>query len=62
MCKNCNENCIGMYLLHPAEMHKVELLKAKHIGAEFALIESPSSGEVFLCFKELYVIINPVVE
>ena len=61
MCKNCkNEACIGRYLLHPAEMHKVGKLKEKHLSenpnTKFELIESPSSGESFTKFMELHVI------
>ena len=61
MCKNCkNDNCIGFYLLHPAEFHKIDSLKDKHLkehpSSEFELIVSPSSGETFTRFKELHVI------
>jgi len=57
MCKNCKtEGCIGFYLLHPAEIHKIESLKAKHPNATFQLIVSPSSGEIFTRFSELHII------
>lgn len=61
MCKNCkSDSCIGFYLLHPTEFHKVNTLKDKHLKenpkAEFELIVSPSSGETFTQFKELHVI------
>lgn len=61
MCKNCNnEGCIGFYLLHPAEFHKEDALRDKHLkenpNAKFEMITSPSSGEVFLRFKELHII------
>jgi len=56
-CKNCKqEKCIGFYLLHPSELHKIETLKKKHSNESFQLINSPSSGETFVQFKELHVI------
>lgn len=58
MCKKCERECIGMYLLHPVEMHKVELLKKRHPDSDFVLIVSPSNGEMFIRFKELHVIPN----
>jgi len=58
-CKICKEkNCIGYYLLHPSELHKIDNLKDRHIGANFKLITSPSSGEYYVRFKELHVIEN----
>lgn len=61
MCKNCKENnCIGYYLLHPAEFYKITKLKEKHLkenqDTKFELIESPSSGEVYTRFMELHVL------
>ncbi|GEM_PF-4398490 len=61
MCKNCKiDKSIGFYLLHPAEFHKIDSLKDKHLkdnpSSKFELIVSPSSGETFTRFKELHVI------
>lgn len=61
MCKKCkSDDCIGFYLLHPKEFHKIQSLKDKHLNenpdSEFELITSPSSGETILQFKELHVI------
>lgn len=61
MCMKCgNDNCIGSYLLHPVEVKEVPRLKEKELKEDpdttFLLIDSPSSGEMFVKFKELHVI------
>ena len=61
MCKICdNDKCIGKYLLHPKELVLVPLIKQEelkaHSGRQFILVDSPSSGEIFVRFKELHVV------
>lgn len=59
-CKCGNAKCKGFYLLHYKELHKVEDLKRKVLvedcNCTFNLIDSPSSGEIYVKFKELHVI------
>lgn len=64
MCKVCGNNrCIGRYLLHPKEVIMVPRLKAAELAVckdrTFKMCFSPSSGEVFIRFKELHVIAGP---
>ena len=59
-CQKCEHpDCIGYYLLHPKEMKDIPTLKEKQLkenpNAEFELMVSPSSGEIFTTFHELHV-------
>lgn len=63
MCSICkNDKCSGKYLLHPKELCKIPEIKAKELAENpnrsFILVDSPSSGEMFIRFKELHVIDN----
>lgn len=61
MCKKCgHDNCIGFYLLHPMEFKDIGKIRKKELAENpnrtFDLIDSPSSGETFVKFKELHVL------
>lgn len=63
MCEKCkNDKCSGFYLLHPKERYKIPVIQAKELAKNpnrtFILIDSPSSGEIYVKFKELHVIDN----
>ena len=50
MCEICgNDRCCDKYLLHPREL-------CKNSDRAFILLDSPSSGEIFVRLKELYAI------
>lgn len=62
MCKCGNARCTGYYLLHPKECTKEVLNRIKtkerleNPNCKFILIDSPSSGEMYITFKELHVL------
>ena len=64
-CKICGkERCVGRYLLHPKEVRLyVPRIKKTNLNLypnrTFELVDSPSSGEIFITFKELHVIAGP---
>lgn len=60
-CGRCGRaNCTGYYLLHKAELCKIDEIKEKELEENpnciFDLIDSPSSGETPGTFKELHVL------
>lgn len=60
-CGRCGRaNCMGYYLLHKAELCKIDEIKEKELKENpnciFDLIDSPSSGETPGTFKELHVL------
>lgn len=60
-CGRCGRaNCTGYYLLHKAELCKIDEIKEKELKENpnciFDLIDSPSSGETPGTFKELHVL------
>lgn len=60
-CGRCGRaNCTGYYLLHRAELCKIDEIKEKELKENpnciFDLIDSPSSGETPGTFKELHVL------
>lgn len=60
-CGRCGKaNCTGYYLLHKAELCKIDEIKEKELKENpnciFDLIDSPSSGETPGTFKELHVL------
>lgn len=60
-CGRCGRaNCTGYYLLHKAELCKINEIKEKELKENpdciFDLIDSPSSGETPGTFKELHVL------
>lgn len=64
MCLICkNDRCIGKYLLHPKEITYIPKIKSEELKVnperKFILVDSPSSGEIFIKFKELHVIAGP---
>lgn len=64
MCSVCkNDRCIGKYLLHPKEMIYIPRIKSEELNANpersFILVDSPSSGEIFIKFRELHVVAGP---
>ncbi len=60
LCKCGNAKCTGFYLLHPKELEKIPDIKETELANDpectFNLIDSPSSGEIYVKFKELHVI------
>lgn len=61
-CKCGSDKCDGFILFHPSELNQLQDTKDKILKdnprSTFDLIDSPSSGETYVKFKELHVCYN----